>query len=240
MDNDVLSERERRRYDQQILIEGIGERGQEKIKLSRILVIGAGGKGTSALKNLITAGVGYLGVSDDSLIQEDTLSRQSLYGDNDIGKQKAIVSKQYLQARNINTNIKVHNIRLTAENLNTVIEDYHVIIDATNNIDSHYAISQAAIHSNKPVVFCAIKENTGILTTLNYNNNASLKEILSSEESIDISSSDKISPVVIINTITGTLAASEALKIVLGKASELSNNFLIINAANYSLKLKSR
>jgi molybdopterin/thiamine biosynthesis adenylyltransferase len=42
----------------------------------------------------------FLGVSDDSLVQETTLSRQSLYNDNDIGKQKAIVTKQYLQARN--------------------------------------------------------------------------------------------------------------------------------------------
>jgi adenylyltransferase/sulfurtransferase len=240
MDNDVLSERERRRYEQQILIEGIGEQGQEKIKLSRILVIGAGGKGTSALKNLITAGVGYVGVSDDSLIQEDTLGRQSLYGDNDIGKQKAIVSKQYLQARNTYTGIKVHNIRLTAENLNTVLEDYHVIIDATNNNDSHYAISQAALITNKPVVYSAIRNNTGIITTLNYNNNDSLKEILSNEEYNDTNPSDDISPVVIINTLTGTYAAAEALKIVLGKNTELSDNFLVIDASNYSLKLKSR
>lgn len=240
MDNDVLSERERRRYEQQILIEGIGEKGQEKIKLSRILVIGAGGKGTSALKNLITAGVGYIGVSDDSLIQEDTLGRQSLYGDNDIGKQKAIVSKQYLQARNTNTNIKVHNIRLTAVNLNAVLEDYHVIIDATNNIDSHYSISQAALLTNKPVVYSAIRNNTGLITTLNYNNNATLKEILSSENSIDTNPTDNISPVVLINTLTGTYAAAEALKIVLGETTELSDNFLIIDAANYSLKLKRR
>lgn len=240
MENEVLSTREFRRYEQQTSIKGIGEKGQEKLKLSRILVVGAGGKGTSALKNLITSGVGYVGVSDDTLIQEDTLGRQSLYGDNDIGKQKAIVSKQYLQARNAHTTIKVHNIRLNAENLNKVIEDYHVIIDATNNLDSHYAINEAAINANKPVVFSAIKDNKGILTTLNYNNNKVLKEILPNENAIDFGAPDSISPVVIINTLTGTLAAAEALKVILGKASELSDNFLIINASDYSLTLKSK
>ncbi len=240
MDSEILSTREGRRYEQQILIDGIGDKGQEKIKLSRILVIGAGGKGTSALKNLITAGVGYIGVSDDTLIQEDTLGRQSLYGDKDIGKQKAIVVKQYLQNRNSFTSIKVHNIRLTAENLNRIIEDYHVIIDATNNFDSHYAISEAAISSNKPVVFCEIIKNKGIVTTINYKNSKGLKEILPDEEAFDIGLPDNISPVVIINALTGSYAAAEALKIVLEKTSVLNDNFLIVDASDYSLKLRDR
>lgn len=237
MAEEILSIREKRRYEQQTAISGIGESGQEKIKLSRVLVIGAGGKGTSALKNLITAGVGFIGVSDDTLVQEDSLGRQSLFGDNDIGKQKAIVSKQYLQARNTFTDIKVHNIRLTEENLNKVIEDYHVIIDATNNYESHYAISKAAIEIDKPVVFSAIKQNKGILTTLNYKNKKSLAEALPDENKIDVGGADTISPVVIINSLTGSLAAAEALKIILRKESVLCDNFLVIDASQYSLKL---
>jgi molybdopterin/thiamine biosynthesis adenylyltransferase len=237
MAEEILSIREKRRYEQQTAISGIGESGQEKIKLSRVLVIGAGGKGTSALKNLITAGVGFIGISDDTLVQEDSLGRQSLFGDNDIGKQKAIVSKQYLQARNTFTDIKVHNIRLTEENLNKVIEDYHVIIDATNNYESHYAISKAAIEINRPVVFSAIKQNKGILTTLNYKNKKSLTEALPDESKIDVGGADTLSPVVIINSLTGSLAAAEVLKIILQKESVLCDNFLVIDASLYSLKL---
>jgi molybdopterin/thiamine biosynthesis adenylyltransferase len=237
MAEEILSIREKRRYEQQTAISGIGESGQEKIKLSRVLVIGAGGKGTSALKNLITAGVGFVGISDDTLVQEDSLGRQSLFGDNDIGKQKAIVSKQYLQARNTFTDIKVHNIRLTEENLNKVIEDYHVIIDATNNYESHYAISKAAIEINRPVVFSAIKQNKGILTTLNYKNKKSLTEALPDESKIDVGGADTLSPVVIINSLTGSLAAAEVLKIILQKESVLCDNFLVIDASLYSLKL---
>lgn len=234
MADEILSTRELRRYEQQIILDNIGEKGQEKIKLSRVLVIGAGGKGTSALKNLITAGVGYIGVSDDSLVQEDTLGRQSLFGDNDVGKQKAIVSKQYLRARNSFTEIKVHNIRMTSDNLNKVIEDYHLIIDATNNYDSHYAISKAAIELNKPVVFSAIKGNKGIITTLNYMNKKSLQEALPDENAINLRAPDLSTPVVIVNSITGGLMASEALKVILGQKSILCEKFLVFDASNYT------
>ncbi len=237
MSDGILSIRELRRYDQQIILDGIGEKGQEKIKLSRVLVIGAGGKGTSVLKNLITAGVGYVGISDDSLVQEDTLGRQSLFGDNDIGKQKAIVSKQYLRTRNSFTEIKVHNIRLTSENLNRIIEGYHLIVDSTNNYDSHYAISKAAIELDKPVVFSAIKNNKGIVTTLNYMNKRSLHEALPDERNLDLGVPDLSTPVVIVNSITGGLTASEALKIILGQKSLLCEKFLVFDASNYSFSL---
>lgn len=236
MADEILSQRELRRYKQQTDLSEIGIEGQERIKLARVLVVGAGGKGTSVLKNLITAGVGYVGVSDDTLVQEDTLGRQSLYGDNDIGKQKAIVSKQYLQARNTFTEIKVHNIRLNAENLNRIIMDYHVIVDATNNYDSHYAISKAAIDSEKPVVFSAIKNNKGIVTTLNYLNKKSLTEVLPDENKIDTGDPDTVTPVVIVNALTGAVIASEALKVILKKKTTLCEDFLIIDAGNYTFR----
>jgi adenylyltransferase/sulfurtransferase len=236
MSDEILSQRELRRYQQQTELSEIGIEGQEKIKTARVLVVGAGGKGTSVLKSLITAGVGFVGVSDDTLVQEDTLGRQSLYGDNDIGKQKAIVSKQYLKARNTFTEIKVHNIRLTSENLNKVIQNYHVIVDATNNYDSHYAISKAAVDSGKPLVFSAIRKNKGIITTLNYLNKKDLNEVLPNENKIDVGEADNTSSLVLVNALTGTIAASEALKIILGKKTTLCNDFLVIDAANYNLQ----
>ncbi|MBN1117394.1 MAG: HesA/MoeB/ThiF family protein [Bacteroidales bacterium] len=235
MPNDIISQREKRRYEQQTKLEGIGERGQELIKLSRILVIGAGGKGTSALKNLITAGVGFIGVSDDTLVQEDTLGRQSLYGDNDIGKQKAIVTKQYLQARNQFTEIKVHNIRLTAQNLHKVIENYHLIIDATNNFETHYAISKAAKSANKPVVLSFIKNNKAVVTTLFYNNKKDLKDFMPTEAAIETKPNTE-TPVVITNSMAGGIMANEALKIVLKKTTFLSDKILVIDPLDYKFE----
>ena len=81
---------------EQIQLPEVGIAGQEKIKNARVLVIGAGGKGTSVLQSLMAAGVGTLGITDNMLVEENILPRQNLYGEKDLGKQRAIISAQRL------------------------------------------------------------------------------------------------------------------------------------------------
>ncbi|MBN2485306.1 MAG: HesA/MoeB/ThiF family protein [Bacteroidales bacterium] len=237
MENEILSPRELRRYKPQIGFEGIGQAGQEKIKLAKILVIGAGGKGTSTLKTLITAGTGTIGICDDTLVDEETLGRQSLYGDNDIGKQKAIVSKQYLKARNQFADIKVHNIRLSPDNLSKIIENYDILIDATNNYPSHYAISNAAQLFNKPLVFSSTFRNKAIVTVLEKSKGKSIGEIIPDENRLETGNENIFSPSVVTNAFTGIILANEAIKIVLGHPSALHANLLIFDASDYTFTL---
>lgn len=238
MSEGILSAREERRYQRQLSLDGIGREGQEKLKKSKVLVIGAGGKGTTALQNLITAGIGNVGITDDTLVQETTLSRQSLYGDNDIGKQKAIVTKEYLQSRNQFTNITVHNIRLNVENIKRIIADYDVLIDATNNFETHFDIAEAAHELNKPLVFGSIVNNKSIITVLNVNNSKRLIDVFPDKQAIDIGKGDGRTPIVIINSLTGVILANEAIKIIFDRPSQLIDNLLIINASDYSLTLQ--
>lgn len=238
MSEGILSAREERRYQKQLSLDGIGREGQEKLKKSKILVIGAGGKGTSALQNLITAGIGNVGITDDTPVQETTLSRQSLYGDNDIGKQKAIITKEYLQSRNQFTNITVHNIRLNVENIKKIIVNYDVLIDATNNFETHFNIAEAAHELNKPLVFGTIVNNKSIITVLNVNSSKKLVDIFPEKQAIDIGTGDNRTPIVIINTLTGVALANEAIKIIFGSSSQLIDKLLIINASDYSLSIQ--
>jgi adenylyltransferase/sulfurtransferase len=238
MHSEILSERELRRFKPQTDLKGIGLEGQETIKKAKILVVGAGGKGTAAMKALISAGVGYLGVSDDTLVQEDTLSRQSLYNDNDIGKQKAIVSKQYLRARNGLTEIKVHNIRLTAENLNKIISAYNLIIDATNDFESHVPIREAAKMGGKALIFGHINNNKLYISTILPGNEKPLHEIIPPQDKLDAEDEDQDTAVIIINSLAGTMLANEAIKTVLNKPSQLKDNLLIIKLSDYSFALQ--
>lgn len=231
-----LSVREKRRYEKQIALDEIGESGQLALKGSRVLVIGAGGKGTVALKALITAGVGFVGVCDDSLIQEEILGRQSLFGDNDIGKQKAIVSKQFLQIRNQFTNIKVHNIRLTEENIEKLLENYDLVIDATFLTQTHILIYNFSKTLQRPVVMCFKKNRTPLITTLSFNDSESIEKLNSQIDEIEIPE-DNSSPQVILNFLTGTLLAAESIKILLGQSTVLNNQILAIDAVNYSFSL---
>lgn len=234
MESNIITERERRRFAPQIDLEGIDIAGQEKIKQSRVLVIGSGGKGTSAMQALISAGVGYLGVSDDTLIDEETLSRQSLYNDRDIGKQKAIVTKQYLQSRNTLTQIKVHNIRLNAQNLNKIVETYDLIIDATNNFESHYAINHSAQESKKPLIFSHIENNIGYLFSFRSGFEEELTSILPDPEALK-KDKDSNTPIILVNLTTGAMLANEAFKIILNKPSQINSNLLKIKLSDYTL-----
>src|SRR4030042_2377579 len=94
MKSEFLNSRELRIFRSQIDFPSVGLEGQEKIKNTKILVVGAGGRGTFALQNLVAAGIGSIGICDNRIVEETSLPRQNLYGHGDLGKQKAIISKQ--------------------------------------------------------------------------------------------------------------------------------------------------
>ena len=88
MENEILTPRELRRYSKQIMIREIGIAGQEKLRNSKVLVIGAGGLGCSVLQYLTVAGTGKIGIAEFDMVDESNLQRQVLYGTNDVGKLK--------------------------------------------------------------------------------------------------------------------------------------------------------
>ena len=88
------------RYQRHILLEEVGEKGQQKLSDARVLVIGAGGLGCAALQYLSAAGVGTIGIVDGDFVSETNLQRQVLYKTADIGKQKALAATEALKALN--------------------------------------------------------------------------------------------------------------------------------------------
>ncbi|MEA1886197.1 MAG: ThiF family adenylyltransferase, partial [Bacteroidota bacterium] len=96
----LLSDGELRRYNRHIIMPGIGEEGQMRLKNSSVLVVGAGGLGCPVLQYLTAAGVGNIGLMDFDLVNQTNLPRQILYGADDIGKLKTIISKQRLNKLN--------------------------------------------------------------------------------------------------------------------------------------------
>ena len=107
MTSDILTQKEMRRYQRQIMISEIDDKGQEKLKNARVLVVGAGGLGCPVLQYLTAAGVGALGIMDDEKVDESNLQRQVLYGFNDIGKHKAIIAAKRLHDANELIDFKV-------------------------------------------------------------------------------------------------------------------------------------
>jgi len=236
MESESLSELELRRYLYQIKLPSIGIEGQEKLKKSRILVIGAGGKGTTVLQNLVTAGVGKIGISDNFPVEEKNLSKQRLFGNGDIGKEKAIISKQKLTELNHFVDYELHNVCISRNNILDICSGYSVIVDATDNFQAKYLINDAAVILNKPFVFGSVLNSLGMVSVFNFNKGPSLRclypTIPSGNEKPELKN---IAGIGILYNIVGTIMANEVLKIILQINNVLSGKLLLFNLLDYSI-----
>jgi adenylyltransferase/sulfurtransferase len=239
MKSDSLSNKELRIFSEQIELPEVGIAGQEKIKQAHILVIGTGGKGSAILQQLNSVGAGFLGLCDNYLVEEMALPRQNLYGDSDLGKQKAIVSRQHLSDINHLTRFEIHNICLTENNILGIFENYHIIVDATDNFPTHYLIGDAAVRSGKPLVFCSVYRNEGMVTVLNHENGPSFRCLFpEGSHKKTISKEGVVYGLGLLYSLTGIIAANEILKIILGKASELNGKLIRITLNPYSISFE--
>jgi adenylyltransferase/sulfurtransferase len=235
----VLSEKEVRRYALQINMSAIGKEGQEKIKQTKVLVIGAGGKGSSVLQNLATIGVGKLGICDNYPVQENELSRQYLYGNSDLGKQKAIISKQKLQVINHLIEYELHNVCLNENNINLICYPYDILIDATDNFPARYLINDAAIHLKKPLIYGEVINGLGFTSVFNYRGGPSFRCLFPEpvkKENRAVCSG--FSCQVATMSIIGSIIANETIKIILSKDTILSGNLLQFDGGSYTFTFK--
>ena len=239
MKSEFLSNRELRIFKHQIDLPSFGIQGQEKIKNSKILVVGAGGKGSFALQNLAVAGIGSIGICDNHIVEETTLPRQTLYGNGDLGKQKAIIAKEKLIENNPLTNVTIHNIYLSEINSIAIISNYDIIVDATDNFTSHQTIDKAAQQLKKPVVFGAVNNAMIIVSVFNYLEGHSLHQLFPSDPQYQANTilRDWLPGEVILYNLAGSLLANEVLKIVLGVTGILDGKVLKFDVTTYQLSI---
>jgi adenylyltransferase/sulfurtransferase len=236
--SEILSDKEIRRYALQINFSSLKITGQEKIKRSKILVIGAGGKGSSVLQNLASAGVGAIGICDNSIITEDLLCKQYLFGDGDLGKQKAIVAREKLLQINQLNEYRLHNLYLTEDNFDRICSDYDILVDATDNFPTHYLINDAAIRMGKAFVFGRIEELTGYVSVFNYKGGPSLRCLYPEPPRKTKKYSDGgFASQAVLVSIIGSYMANEALKVCVEISPTLNGNLLSVDIAKYQIGL---
>ena len=240
MESQLLSNQEFRRFQRQMMLSEIGVQGQETLKKSSVLVVGAGGLGTPVLKYLASAGVGLIGICDNDLVEESNLQRQILYGSLDLGKQKAIIAKERLEAYNHICSYNIHNIFVTAENAEWICAAYDVIVDATDNYKARYVLSDACAALKKPLVYGAIHEIQGQVTVFCYKGGPTLRDLFT--ETFDEKSAPPARDLGILGVlpgIVGSIQAAEVIKILTGTGSVLSGRLLLVDIMQGSFETYS-
>lgn len=236
MKSEILSPVEIRRYSKQIMIPEIGLKGQEKLKKSKVIVVGSGGLGCPVLQYLAAAGVGKIGIVEFDKVDETNLHRQVLYGSADIGKLKSILAKKRAEKINPHIQFEIFNLRLDVSNSLNVLKDYDIVIDATDNLDSRYVINDSCVILNKPMVHGSIFRYEGMISVFNYKGGPTYRCYNPSRTENDYKnpSPSEVGLFGVLPGITGTYMSNEVIKIITGNGEVLSGKILLINIYNNS------
>jgi molybdopterin/thiamine biosynthesis adenylyltransferase/rhodanese-related sulfurtransferase len=152
----ALSRGEVARYSRHLIIPDLGVDGQKRLKNARVLVIGAGGLGAPTLLYLAAAGVGTIGIVDFDVVDESNLQRQIIHGVADVGRPKAQSARDSIGAINPLVQVRLHEVRLDADNAVDLFNQYDLIIDGTDNFATRYLVNDAAVLAGKPYVWGSI------------------------------------------------------------------------------------
>jgi adenylyltransferase/sulfurtransferase len=154
------------RYARHVVLRDVGGPGQQKLKAARVLVIGAGGLGAPLLQYLAAAGIGTLGIVDDDTVSLSNLQRQIIHGTPDLGRPKTASATDAIKRLNPHVSVEAHAVRITPDNALSLISDYDVMADGSDNFETRYLVSDTCFYAKKPLVTAALGAMDATLTTL--------------------------------------------------------------------------
>jgi molybdopterin/thiamine biosynthesis adenylyltransferase/rhodanese-related sulfurtransferase len=242
----ALTDSQRERYSRHILLPEVGEAGQAKLLQSKVLLLGAGGLGSPALMYLAAAGVGTLGIVDADVVDASNLQRQIVHATSRVGMPKVDSAAKFVADLNPDVKVVPHKERLTSANVERIFGDYEVVVDGTDNFPTRYLVNDASVWMGKPIVHGSIFRFDGQVTTFISPNAAKklgveagpcYRCLYPEPPPPHLAPSCQEAGVLgILCGIVGTVQATEAIKILLGKGTTLAGRLLTYD----SLKMKFR
>ncbi len=203
------------RYSRQVILPEIGVKGQKKIELAVVGIVGVGALGSVAAELLVRAGVGELCLIDRDVIEESNLQRQALYTEQDVGKSKAVVAKERLQLINSNVRIDVKAVQLDYKNID-LLKECDVVLDCTDNLKTRFLINEYCRKEKRRWVYAAAIKTEGYVMSI-LPNGPCLRCFLNE------ASLETCETVGVLNVLTYSIAAlqvAEVMKLIVGKRVE--------------------
>ncbi len=161
---EALTNEEIARYSRHLIIPDVAVEGQERLKASKVLLVGTGGLGSPLALYLAAAGVGTIGIIDNDVVDASNLQRQIIHRTSDLGRPKTESAKEAILDTNPNVTVNVHETFLTSDNALGIIEDYDLVIDGTDNFPTRYLVNDACVLLGKPNVYGSIFRFEGQLS----------------------------------------------------------------------------
>ncbi len=231
-----LSSTELARYRRHLALPGFGQAGQQKLKDARVLVVGVGGLGAPLLSYLVAAGVGTVGLVDFDAVDASNLHRQVLFTEDDVGRPKVEVAAERLRRQNPHVQVQAHDTKLTSANALTIIQEYDIVADGSDNFSTRYLVNDACVLLGKVNVYAAIFRYEGQVAVFNHPNNRG--ERSSNYRDLfpqppwpgTVPSCAEGGVLGVLPGIVGSLQANEVIKIITGLGEPLAGRLFLIDA----------
>ena len=231
-----LKNEDLQRYSRQIMLDEIGFVGLEKLRKAKVCVVGVGGIGNPVVTQLTAMGVGKLKIVDRDIIEISNLHRQHLYTENDIGRVKVEAAKERLEKINSSVEIEALPNSVSKYTAESIVDGFDIVVDALDSIDARYALNDACIKLNIPLIYAGALGMLGSICTIIPNKTACLRCIFPAlaEDDMPTCSTEGVHPSILY--LVGGIQVSEAVKIIMGEKPTLENKLLYVDLNDLSLE----
>lgn len=227
-----LTPEERGRYARHLMLPELGVEGQERLKQSAVLCVGAGGLGSSLLLYLAAAGVGRIGIVDGDLVEVSNLQRQVIHGTASLGGSKARSAANRIADLNPLCQVEVHEHMLDSHNALDLIGSYDLVCDGSDNFPTRFLVNDACVLKGRPLIYGSVQRFDGQVSVFNRNpDSPNYRDLLPEPPPAGaVPSCSEAGVMGVMPGLIGLLQATEAIKLITGIGDCLDGRLLVVDA----------
>jgi len=221
------------RYSRHVIMDDVGPAGQAALLDAGVLVVGAGGLGAPVIQYLAAAGVGRIGIADADVVERSNLQRQVIHRDDDIGRPKVDSAAEFVAGLNPDVTVDRHETRVTADNVVALVDDYDVVVDASDNFPTRFLCNDACVLTGTPLVHGAVYRFEGQTTTIDGNGQPCYRCLF--PEAPPEGAVPDCATAGVLGVLPGTIGviqATEVVKLIIGEGEPLTGRLLVYDATD--------
>jgi sulfur-carrier protein adenylyltransferase/sulfurtransferase len=234
----MLSKEEIARYARHFVLPEFGVAGQEALKRSSVLCVGAGGLGSPALLYLAAAGVGRIGVVDPDRVEASNLQRQIVHPMSSLGRWKVESAAETLRSINPFVQVETFPTLLTAANAEELIGRYDLVLDGCDNFATRYLTSDVGTWQKKANIYASIQHFEGQLSVFAPHLGGPCYRCLVPQPPAagSVPTCAEGGVLGVLPGILGSLQATEAIKLLTGIGQPMIGRFLHVDTLQMSFR----
>jgi molybdopterin/thiamine biosynthesis adenylyltransferase len=216
------------KYSRQIFFQPIGSQGQEKLRASKVVIVGCGALGTAQANLLTRAGVGSLRIIDRDFVEPSNLQRQTLFDESDAldNLPKAVAAERKLKL--INSDVAVEGViaDVDSQRAEELLAGFDLILDGTDNFEARYVLNDVAVKLGIPWIYGAVVGSYGTTLTVLPGRTACLACLFPEPPQGLLPTCDTVGVIGPAVSWVASVQVTEALKILMGCEQDLHGAML--------------